>query len=199
MVLAEKPQNLAKSQKPEWWRHKFSVLKFSNRSLNEQDVSSSNWEILMKPLQLLDNCVVLGPQFEKLSDSFILQKMFLKWGINCLNSTSAQVWYSWYDRNGNFGYFNASYSWSKRAVQEFTGVNYTATAQHKDTFASRIKRDMNDTKKTLGFLDERYPFSEDPSIRCIATGVTADEWTNSDIWWQMSEINWERNSNQHGR
>ncbi len=66
------------------------------------------------------------------------------------------------------------------ALQEFTGVNYTASEQHKDTFASRIKRDMNDTKKILGFMDARNSFSEDSSLRCIATGVTADEQANAD-------------------
>ena len=65
------------------------------------------------------------------------------------------------------------------ALQEFTGVNYTSSEQHKDTFASRIKRDMNDTKKILAFMDARNPFSE-PSLRCIVTGVTADERTNAD-------------------
>ena len=53
------------------------------------------------------------------------------------------------------------------ALQEFTGVNYTSSEQHKDTFASRIKRDMNDTKKILAFMDARNPFIEDPSLRCI--------------------------------
>ena len=66
------------------------------------------------------------------------------------------------------------------ALQEFTGVNYTSSEQHKDTFASRIERDMNDTKKILAFMDARNPFSEDPSLRCVVTGVTADERANAD-------------------
>ena len=60
------------------------------------------------------------------------------------------------------------------ALQGFSGVNYTSIVQHKDTFASRIYRDMNDTKKIPGFTGARNPFSEDPCLICIAAGSTAD-------------------------
>ena len=51
------------------------------------------------------------------------------------------------------------------SLQEFIRVNYTTSEQHKESFTSRIKKDMKDTKspgRILEFMDARNPFSDLP-------------------------------------
>lgn len=47
------------------------------------------------------------------------------------------------------------------AMQEFTGVNYNSSDQHKEDGESRRIRDCSDVKTILSFLVERDPFVED--------------------------------------
>jgi hypothetical protein len=66
------------------------------------------------------------------------------------------------------------------AMQELTGVTYSTSEQHKDTTQARQKRDMNDTQILLNFLQDRNPFSQDPCLRSIASGITAHSMVNVD-------------------
>ncbi len=67
-----------------------------------------------------------------------------------------------------------------QAMQELTGVNYNTGEQNKDMTAARQARDWKDTLTVLQFLQERNPFSSDPSLRSIATGVHAHPTVNVD-------------------
>ena len=58
-------------------------------------------------------------------------------------------------------------------MQKFSSVSYSTSYQHKEATPARIERDLKDTKLLLPFLMERNPFSDDPTLRNIATGVTA--------------------------
>jgi hypothetical protein len=61
-------------------------------------------------------------------------------------------------------------------MQELTGVNYNTGEQNKDM--ARQAHDWKDTLSVLQYLQERKPFSSDPSLRCIATGVHAHPTVN---------------------
>ncbi|VDI45288.1 Hypothetical predicted protein [Mytilus galloprovincialis] len=61
------------------------------------------------------------------------------------------------------------------ALQEFTGVNYGTSDQHKEGGESRRSRDCQDLKTFLSFLISRSPFVEETSLRNIETGVSADK------------------------
>ncbi len=67
-----------------------------------------------------------------------------------------------------------------RAMQEFTGVTYIASEQHKDSSPARIDRDHRDMLQLLQFLEPRSPFTEDDVLCSITNGVTADETVNVD-------------------
>lgn len=66
------------------------------------------------------------------------------------------------------------------ALQEFTGVNYGTSDQHKEGGESRRSRDCRDLKTFLSFLISRSPFVEETSLRNIETGVSADTFVNVD-------------------
>lgn len=66
------------------------------------------------------------------------------------------------------------------ALQEFTGVNYGTSDQHKDGGESRRSRDCQNLKTFLSFLISRSPFVEETSLRNIETGVSADKFVNVD-------------------
>ncbi|KAG1663714.1 ERO1-like protein beta [Nymphon striatum] len=66
------------------------------------------------------------------------------------------------------------------AMQQLTGVNYNTSEQHKDVTKSRQEKDMTDTCQLLEFLEPRNPFSDNKSLRNIATGVNADDRVNAD-------------------
>lgn len=66
------------------------------------------------------------------------------------------------------------------SMQTFAKVQYETSEQHKEVRESRIERDNHDTSKLLCFLAENTPFAEDPSLRNITSGVTADEKVNVD-------------------
>ena len=62
-----------------------------------------------------------------------------------------------------------------RAMQDITDVNYTTNEQHKDSAKAR-----QDTTKVLHFLEDRNPFTMDPSLHSIFTWVTASTIVNVD-------------------
>ena len=52
-----------------------------------------------------------------------------------------------------------------QAMQELTGVNYNTGEQNKDMSKARQARDWKDTLAVVQYLQERNPFSNDPSLR----------------------------------
>ena len=67
-----------------------------------------------------------------------------------------------------------------QAMQELTWVNYTTGEQNKDMRKAIKARDWKDTLAVFQYLQERNPFSNEPSIRNIATGVHAHPIVNVD-------------------
>ena len=67
-------------------------------------------------------------------------------------------------------------------MQQLTGVNYNTGhgEQNKDMTKARQVRDWRDTIAVLQYLQERNPFSTDPSLRSIATGVHVHSTVNVD-------------------
>ncbi|KAG1688585.1 hypothetical protein GQR58_008038 [Nymphon striatum] len=66
------------------------------------------------------------------------------------------------------------------AMQLLTGVNYNTGEQNKDIAIDRQVRDMKDTHTIISYLQERTPFSSDPSLDSISTGVRATSTVNVD-------------------
>ena len=64
--------------------------------------------------------------------------------------------------------------------QQLTNVNYNTSEQHKDLTKSRQEKDMADTCELLEFLESRNPFSNNNSLRSIATDINADSKVNVD-------------------
>ena len=62
---------------------------------------------------------------------------------------------------------------SKR--QELTNVYFETSEQHKSAANARILRDNEDIGKVLSYLKQISSFTEDGSLKSIATGVLADE------------------------
>ena len=60
-----------------------------------------------------------------------------------------------------------------RAMQELTSVSFDSGEQNKDMAKSRQARDWKDVQTHLAYLQERYPFTCDHSLRSISTGVHA--------------------------
>ena len=67
-----------------------------------------------------------------------------------------------------------------QAMQELTGVNYNTGEQNKDMTKAKQVCDWKDTLTILQYLQERNPFSIDPSLWNIATGVHAHSTINVD-------------------
>ena len=65
-------------------------------------------------------------------------------------------------------------------MQEFTDVNYNTGKQNEDMTKARQSPDWKDTLAVLQYIEERNPFSNDPSLRNIATGVHARPTVNVD-------------------
>lgn len=66
------------------------------------------------------------------------------------------------------------------AMQNLTGVMYHTSDQHKDTTKASHERDYKDTNELVTYLPQRTPFSADPLLRSITTGVAAGEDVNTD-------------------
>ena len=67
-----------------------------------------------------------------------------------------------------------------RAMQELTGVSFNSGEQNKDMAQSRQVRDWKDIQTLLSYLQQRSPFSSDPVLRNICTGVHAHSNVNVD-------------------
>ena len=67
-----------------------------------------------------------------------------------------------------------------KAMQELTGVSFNSGEQNKDMAQARQARDWKDTQTLLRYLQERDPFTSDPSLRSICTGVHAHSTVNVD-------------------
>ena len=68
------------------------------------------------------------------------------------------------------------------AMQDFTGVAYETSDQHKDLSKAKQQRDQIDTEKILNFLVSKNPFDEhELKLRSIASGITASKNVNVDI------------------
>ncbi|KAK3108216.1 hypothetical protein FSP39_003394 [Pinctada imbricata] len=67
------------------------------------------------------------------------------------------------------------------AMQNLTGIQYSSSEQHKDSYAPRQARNAKDMKTLSDFLQERDPFQADmKELRNIDNGVTADANVNVD-------------------
>jgi len=64
------------------------------------------------------------------------------------------------------------------SMQQLTGMKYTTSEQHKDATQARVARDMKDTQEVLRHIAQRSPFTDEPSLRNISTGVTASPSVN---------------------
>ena len=60
------------------------------------------------------------------------------------------------------------------AMQEVTATQRTTSDQHIESSEGRSSKDASDSLAITSFLAERNPFSGDPSLRNIVTGVVAD-------------------------
>ena len=71
-----------------------------------------------------------------------------------------------------------------RPMQELTRINYNSGEQNKDMIAARQACDWKDTVTVLQNLQEWNPFSLDPSLQSISTGVHAHPMSISMKQWQ---------------
>ena len=68
---------------------------------------------------------------------------------------------------------------TKSVMQELTYTIFVTSEQHKDASNARQARDNKDSVALLGFLQDRNPFSPDPSLRNIVTGIVAEDIVNA--------------------
>ena len=66
------------------------------------------------------------------------------------------------------------------AMVDLSGVGFHTSDQHKEVSHARKERDKKDITSILSFLTDRNPFFDDPSLRNIDTGTTADRRVNAD-------------------
>ena len=65
-------------------------------------------------------------------------------------------------------------------MQQLTGVQYNTSEQHKDLNTAGQGKYIADSCELLEFLKSRNPFSDNCSLRSIATGITGDISVNVD-------------------
>lgn len=65
-------------------------------------------------------------------------------------------------------------------MQDFTGVKFVSSDQHKDMGVSRMERDNKDISKMYDFFQEYNPFSEEIKLKNIVTGLVANKAVNID-------------------
>ncbi len=63
-------------------------------------------------------------------------------------------------------------------MQEFSSVRHETSEQHKEVSKARQSRDVNDTLDFLSYLIEQSPFTSDPVLRSLASGMTAESLIN---------------------
>ena len=66
------------------------------------------------------------------------------------------------------------------AMQQLTGVQYNTSEQHKDLTTARQGKYIADSCELLEFLESRNPFSDNCSLRSIATRINAGISVNVD-------------------
>jgi len=66
------------------------------------------------------------------------------------------------------------------AMEDFDKCAFTTSEQHKELTPARKDRDQIDIRKVREKLEKHNPFSTDPSLRNIVTGVEASEEVNVD-------------------
>ena len=69
---------------------------------------------------------------------------------------------------------------TNQVMQELMGVKSNSGEQNKDMSKAKQKRDAKDTLVILSTFADRDPFSVDPNLRNIMTGVNADNAVNVD-------------------
>ena len=57
------------------------------------------------------------------------------------------------------------------AMQQLTDAQYNTSEQHKDLTTARQGKDMRDSCELLEFIESRNEFSDNCSLRSIATGI----------------------------
>ena len=73
------------------------------------------------------------------------------------------------------------------AMQQRTSVQYNTSEQHKDLTTTRQVKYMTDSCELLKFLESRNSFSDNCSLRSIATGINADISGNVDTAKEVGE------------
>ena len=73
------------------------------------------------------------------------------------------------------------------AIQQLTGVKYNTIEQHKYLTTARQGKDMTVSCELLEFLESRNPFSDNCSLRSIATGINAGISVNVDTTKEVGE------------
>jgi len=58
-------------------------------------------------------------------------------------------------------------------MQDFTGLTYATSPQHKESSEARIKRDAFDMEQIRQKLAACSPFTSDPTLRNIINGIVA--------------------------
>jgi hypothetical protein len=66
------------------------------------------------------------------------------------------------------------------AMNDITGTGFVTSEQHKESGHSRMDKDTKDIGTMVSFLKERDPFNDNPNLRNIETGVTAEASVNAD-------------------
>ena len=72
-------------------------------------------------------------------------------------------------------------------MQELTDFYSETSEQHKSATNARILQDNEDIGKLLSYLKQTSPFTEDGSLRNIATGAIADEGVNVDMFFAFGK------------
>ncbi len=71
-----------------------------------------------------------------------------------------------------------SHAHVNEVMQEFSGVRYETSEQHKEVSKARQSRDINDMLDFLHYLIEQSPLTSDPVLHRLASGVTAESLIN---------------------
>ena len=72
-------------------------------------------------------------------------------------------------------------------MQQRTSVQYNTSEQHKDLTTTRQVNDMTDSCELLEFLESRNSFSDNCSLRSIATGINTGISGNVDTAKEVGE------------
>ena len=73
------------------------------------------------------------------------------------------------------------------AMQQFSGVSYETSDQHKGVTKARQLRDVTDTLDLISLLRERHPFVQNNALINITFGLTVESILNVDRAKQIGE------------